>query len=99
MASLISEVVKYPLKSTDLTALPQNLFELFVSQMFKVRNLGYGGLFKEYRKLLNLDDVEDGDLIHDITEKEEALWITIEKICYQYENGVAGLNYYKKEIK
>ena len=97
LASLIAEVVKYPVKSTDMSALSQELFETFVTQMKGIRNLGYGGLFKEYRKILNLDDVEDGDLVHEITEKEEALWITIEKIRYEYSNGIAGLNYYRKD--
>ena len=99
LASLIAEVVKYPVKSTDMSALSQELFEIFVTQMKGIRNLGYGGVFKEYRKILNLDDVEDGDLVHEFTEKEEVLWITIEKIRYEYTNGIAGLNYYRKEIK
>jgi len=44
-----------------------------------------------------LDDVEDGDLIHDITEKQDALWVTIEKIRYEFCNGRHGLQYYEKE--
>ncbi len=99
LASLINEVVKYPVKSTDLSVLSQALFEVFTKEMKGIRNLGYGGIFKEYRKLLMLDDVEDGDLIHEMTEKEEALWITIEKIRYQFEMGEAGLQYYLKGKK
>ncbi len=99
LASVVAETCKYPVKSTDLSALSQELFEVFTVQMKGIRNLGYGGIFKEYRKLLTLDDVEDGDLIHDITEKEDLLWVTIEKIRYQFEMGVAGLQYYKKDIE
>jgi len=93
----VAETCKYPVKSTDLSALSQDLFEVFVTQMKGIRNLGYGGIFKEYRKSLMLDDVEDGDLIHDITEKQDALWITIEKIRYEFCNGRHGLQYYEKE--
>lgn len=99
LASVVAETCKYPVKSTDLSALSQELFEVFTVQMKGIRNLGYGGIFKEYRKLLMLDDVEDGDLIHDITEKEDLLWITIEKIRYQFENGFAGLQYYQKGVE
>jgi plasmid rolling circle replication initiator protein Rep len=100
LASVVAETCKYPVKSTDLTALSVEQFREFVNQMFRVRNLGYGGIFKEYRKILNLDDVEEGDLVHDRTEQEEALWITIEKLRYQFENGPYGLQYYKqKDIK
>ena len=96
LASVVAETCKYPVKSTDMSKLSVDLFETFVTQMKGVRNLGYGGIFKEYRKLLHLDDVEDGDLVHDITEKEEALWVTIEKIRYAYKLGSYGFNYYKQ---
>jgi len=98
LASVVAETCKYPVKSTDLSALSQELFETFVTQMKGTRNLGYGGIFKEYRKLLMLDDVEDGDLIHDITEKQDALWKTIEKIRYQFRNGIYGVTYYETEV-
>lgn len=99
LASVVAETCKYPVKSTDLSILSQELFELFTVQMKGIRNLGYGGIFKEYRKLLMLDDVEDGDLIHDITEKQDLLWVTIEKLRYEYFNGIYGLNYYQKETE
>lgn len=99
LASVVAETCKYPVKSTDLTSLSQDYFELFVTQLKGTRNLGYGGIFKEYRKLLQLDDVEDGDLIHEINEKQDALWVTIEKIRYEFGDGSYGLNYYLKEIK
>ena len=98
LAAVVAETCKYPVKSTDLSALTQDLFETFVTQMKGTRNLGYGGIFKEYRKSLMLDDVEDGDLIHDITEKQDALWVTVEKLRYQFMNGSLGLTYYLKEL-
>jgi hypothetical protein len=64
--------------------------------MFRVRNLGFGGIFKEYRNALSLDDVETGDLIHDLKESDEHLWETIEKLRYVYFNGIYGLNYYEE---
>jgi len=99
LAAVVAETCKYPVKSTDLSSLSQELFQTFVTQLKGTRNLGYGGIFKEYRKLLMLDDVEDGDLIHDITEKQEALWVTIEKIRYQFMNGCYGLQYYETKVE
>lgn len=96
LASLINEVVKYPVKSTDLSILSQEVFEIFVGQMKGIRNLGYGGIFKEVRKSLMLDDVEDGDLVHELTEKENALWLTIEKLRYEFTNSDYGLQYYER---
>ena len=32
--------------------------------MSKKRQIGYGGLFKEIRKRLQLSDIENGDLVH-----------------------------------
>ena len=97
LASVVAETCKYPVKSTDMSKLSNELFQVFTVQMKGVRNLGYGGIFKEYRKLLHLDDVEDGDLIHDLTEREDALWVNIEKIRYEFGFGEYGLNYYKQE--
>ncbi len=37
--------------------------------LFKKRLISYGGLLKELHKKLNLDDAEDGDLIHTDEEK------------------------------
>lgn len=99
LAAVVAETCKYPVKSTDLTKLSLDDFKIFVDQMKGTRNLGYGGILKEYRKLLSLDDVEDGDLVHEVNEKQEALWVTIEKIRYEFCNGRYGLNYYEKDKK
>lgn len=96
LASVVAETCKYPVKSTDLTKLPLDMFREFVTQMKGTRNLGYGGIFKEYRKNLMLDDVEDGDLIHDITEEQDALWVTIERLRYDFMLGKYGFNYYER---
>ncbi len=98
LASVVAETCKYPVKSTDLSQLSQEQFELFVNQMFKVRNLGFGGIFKEYRQNMEMDDIADGDLVHDTTEEQEALWFTIEKLRYEYSLGTFGLNYYQTDL-
>ena len=36
------------------------------------RQIGFGGLFKEIRKELQLEDVENGDLVHIDDENEES---------------------------
>jgi plasmid rolling circle replication initiator protein Rep len=94
IASVVAEACKYPVKSTDLSGLSSPIFQVFTEQMHRVRNLAFGGIFKEYRARLSLDDVEDGDLIHDLPEDDAALWETIERLRYAYEMGDYGLNYY-----
>ncbi|MCS4487615.1 protein rep [Streptococcus sciuri] len=39
--------------------------------MYRKRQLGYGGLFKEIRKRLRLSDVENGDLIHTSEDEKD----------------------------
>lgn len=66
----ILEVSKYPVKDTDVIkgnkVTPENIetvLDLDNALAYK-RLIGYGGLLKEIHKELNLDDAEDGDLIH-----------------------------------
>jgi len=59
------------------------------------RALAFGGIVKEYRKKLILDDVEDGDLIYDGVENEE-IWKKIRTLLYEFKNGEFGLQYYEK---
>lgn len=66
----IFEVSKYPVKDTDilpadhLTADGIETVYTLENAMSRKRLLGYGGLLKELHKELNLDDAEEGDLIH-----------------------------------
>lgn len=59
--------------------------------LYRKRLISYGGLLKEVHKELNLDDVEDGDLIH--TDDDEVIENAYSIIAYwNWER----LNYYIK---
>ena len=75
MESAVAETVKYPVKDTDYRTKDQakNLQRVAELEqgLYKKRLISYGGLLKEMHKKLNLDNVEDGDLVHiDDDEKE-----------------------------
>lgn len=40
--------------------------------LYRKRLISYGGLLKEVHKELNLDDIEDGDLVHVDDEEKES---------------------------
>src|SRR5699024_3186537 len=64
---------KYPVKDTDFMTDDEerNLQRLgdLEEGLYRKRLISYGGLLKEIHKELNLDDAENGDLIH--TDDEE----------------------------
>lgn len=71
--SAIAETAKYPVKDTDFMTDDEqkNLKRLsdLEEGLHRKRLVSYGGLLKDIHKKLNLDDSEDGDLIH--TDDEE----------------------------
>lgn len=73
--SAIDETAKYPVKDTDFMTDDEekNLKRLadLEEGLYRKRLISYGGLLKEIHKELNLDDAEDGDLIH-TDDKEKA---------------------------
>lgn len=97
IAKAVAEFAKYPLKDTDLKALSIEQFEELTKQMFKKRAVAFGGIIKDYRKKLVLDDVEDGDLIYDDDEITELEWKKIANLIYQFKKGEYGLDYYHIE--
>ena len=96
IAKVVAETIKYPLKTVDLKDMSVKLFEELVHQMKSKRALAFGGIVKEYRKKLILDDVEDGDLIYDSLENEE-IWKKLKSLVYDFKNGKYGLNYYLRD--
>lgn len=94
IAKAVAETIKYPLKSMDLKNMSVDQFEVLVNQMKRKRALAYGGIIKEYRKKMILDDVEDGDLIYDGSVNED-IWERIRTLVYKFYNGEYGLNYYE----
>ena len=95
IAKAVAETVKYPLKAVDLKDINVKLFQELTIQMKNKRALAFGGIIKDYRKKLVLDDVEDGDLIYDTLENEE-IWKRIKTLIYKFEQGDYGLQYYLK---
>src|SRR5699024_12862025 len=71
--TVIDETEKKPVKDTDFMTEDEerNLQRLddLEEGLYRKRLISYGGLLKEIHKELNLDDAEDGDLIH--TDDEE----------------------------
>ena len=68
-AKSVAEIAKYPVKSADVLSIKDKsksvtaLITLHYA-MFKRRLITFGGDFKEYRRKLKLDDIEEGDLTH-----------------------------------
>lgn len=66
--SAIDETAKYPVKHMDFMTndYEKNLKRLsdLEEGLHRKRLISYGGLLKEIHKKLNLDDTEEGDLIH-----------------------------------
>src|SRR5699024_7903478 len=66
--SPLDETAKYPVKYTDFMTDDEekNLKRLsdLEEGLHRKRLISYGGLLKEIHKKLNLDDTEEGDLIH-----------------------------------
>jgi len=73
----IAELVKYPMKDTDLKRLTPQEFQILDEQMARVRAINYGGILKKANKQ-NIDDVEI-----DIESLE--LWREIEQIVMRYD--------------
>ena len=96
IAKAVAETVKYPLKTMDLKDMSVELFQELVVQMKAKRALAFGGIVKEYRKKLILDDVEDGDLIYDCVENEK-IWKRLKTLLYEFKNGDYGLQYYERK--
>jgi plasmid rolling circle replication initiator protein Rep len=72
----IAELVKYPLKDTDLKRFTWQEFKVLDEQMTRVRAINYGGILKEANK-------KDIDEIELDTESLE-VWKEVEQIIMQY---------------
>lgn len=68
-AAAVAEVTKYATKSQDILSLTDNqrgidVVETLLNCCHKRRFAGWGGVLRKAHQALNLDDVEDGDLVH-----------------------------------
>lgn len=97
----IFEVSKYPVKDTDVIRgnkvtleNVQTVKDLDTALAYK-RLISYGGLLKEIHKELNLDDAEDGDLIHIDEDNDEVANGAVDVMAYWH----VGLNNYVIKTK
>lgn len=98
----IKETSKYSVKSSDFLTDDDEKNQEIVNDLekglYRKRMLSYGGLLKQKHKILNLDDVEDGNLINtsdeDKTTDEEEKAHSITAI-WNFEKQ----NYYLKDLK
>lgn len=71
----IVETAKYPTKPIEKMGKTEKQKLKVTDDLMKAlknkRQIGFGGLFKEIRKELQLDDVERGDLIHIDDENQD----------------------------
>ncbi len=66
----ILETAKYPMKPFELSIENAQVVDDLYNGLYRKRQLGYGGLFKEIKKKLALDDAENGDLVHTTDDSE-----------------------------
>lgn len=92
----ILEVSKYPVKDADIlhdnfvsAANVETVKDLDKALAYK-RLISYGGLLKELHKELNLDDGEDGDLVHVEGDSDEIANGALDVMAYWH----VGLNNY-----
>ena len=90
-ANTVAEVSKYPIKSFELQQLPHDkamevLFYLMNSS-YNRRFVSFFGEFKKIRAMLQLDDIESGDLIK--TSEEDILGFNaVAKVMFTYRADV-----------
>lgn len=66
----VLETAKYPTKPIKLDVENKQVVDDLYNGLYRKRQLGYGGIFKEIKKHLALDDAENGDLVHTSDDKE-----------------------------
>ena len=88
----IKETAKYPVKPFDVEAQNGDISEdkllALTSELYNglkmKRQIGFGGIFKEIKKQLELDDLEDGDLVN-VDDSPEG--VTVNTIVAQWDHS------------
>lgn len=86
-AKAVAEVAKYPVKMDNILKIANKdkaakaLAQLY-SAIFKRRLVTFGGDFREYRRRLDLDDVETGDLTH--VEAESKTFNAVAQVLFKW---------------
>lgn len=100
-SAAVAEMLKYPLKDTDLQHLNNNEFKELTKQLVHIRNINCGGIFKGTfsKKLQELEN--DTDLIHINQEQDSEQWEIIARYIYRFlfnPSYEKSGDYYLKEI-
>ena len=91
-AKAVAEVAKYPVKMADLLRIKDKkqaaeaLIELKLA-IHNCRFVTFGGDFREYKRCLALDDVENGDLVHVETDSRELNVVAYTLFRYRADVG------------
>lgn len=76
----IAELIKYPIKDTDLELMGWRKFKLLEEQMRGIRSINYGGILKDANK-----SIDDESL--DIEAEDLEQWRLIERVIMQFHAG------------
>ncbi len=92
-ASAVAEVAKYPVKMDSILKIEnQETAAKAVIYLYRAifgrRLVTFGGDFRTYKRRLNLDDVENGDLIH--VETEEKSFNAVAQVLFKYRADVGA---------
>ena len=92
-AKAVAEVAKYPVKLDKVLEIEKKevaalaLIQLYRA-IFKRRLVTFGGDFRDYKRRLALDDVENGDLVH--TETENKTFNAVAQVLFKYQASVGA---------
>ena len=90
----IIETAKYPTKPIEkmgeTEAQKLKVTDDLMKALYRKRQIGFGGLFKEIRKELQLEDVENGDLVHVDEDNDDTTLGTEIVAIFNWER----MNYY-----
>ncbi len=82
--SSIAEMIKYPMKDTDLKRFTVDEFKSIDAQMKGIRAINFGGILKEMNKqVANLDKTE-------LDDEDLKRWIEIQEIITKYLREIQG---------
>lgn len=91
-AKAVAEVAKYPIKIKSILSVKNKIQAAHAVKNLKngisnLRFVEFGGDFKTYKKLLELDDIEDGDLTHIETDRQNLNYIAYQIFRYDFKSG------------
>ena len=90
---IIAEVSKYPIKSSDILSIANEeerneVLATFLTSTYHRRFVTFGGTFREVKRELALDDIEDGSLVHVESNNDKLNYVSYELYKYDFKYGV-----------